>query len=210
MVDESTERDFSLHPTSTVRLKTERLLLDAPHREDAADLAFLANNKKIAQMLSRMPHPYGIADAHDFIARSTDTSERIRYAIRLAATGRLIGLAGIVRHERRDHYELGYWIGEPFWGHGYATEAARASVDFALAPDGLDLPLLEARCRVNNPASRRVIERCGFQYHGQGMRRSRVAGSVAVEVYRLSRELHLSLKQWGATGIFRAEETRAS
>ena len=90
--------------------------------------------------------------------------------------------------------ELGYWIGEPYWKRGYATEAAHALVDLAFRATRLNV--LHVSCRVINPASRRVIHKCGFQYAGQGMLNSIVAGQVPVERYRLDRKTWVSLRTW--------------
>jgi RimJ/RimL family protein N-acetyltransferase len=90
--------------------------------------------------------------------------------------------------------ELGYWIGEPYWKRGYATEAAHALVDLAFQKTSIQV--LHASTRVINPASRRVIHKCGFQYAGQGMLNSIVAGQVPVERYRLDRKTWISLRNW--------------
>jgi RimJ/RimL family protein N-acetyltransferase len=70
--------------------------------------------------------------------------------------------AGIAREHR--HAELGYWIAKPFWGNGYATEAARAVVDYAFRERGLNRVLAE--CFAGNPASARVLEKAGMTREG--------------------------------------------
>jgi RimJ/RimL family protein N-acetyltransferase len=93
--------------------------------------------------------------------------------------------------------DLGYWLGVPFWGHGYATEAVRAVIDHAFAD--LDFDALGAGTRVTNPASRRVLEKCGFQWIGVGLTRIRaLASSAPVDRFRLERAIWRSLKSWGA------------
>lgn len=180
-------------------LMTERLLLRLPHEEDVPDLARLANNRRIAGMLSRMPHPYGEADACAFVRRTGELAAAgdgaCVYAVTLADAGTFLGCAGL---EPRDHpeqeLEIGYWIGEPFWNRGYATEAAHALVDLAFR----DRPtaVLHAACRVRNVASRRVIHKCGFQYVGQGMMDSLAAGRAPVERYCLTRKTWVGLRSW--------------
>ena len=93
-----------------------------------------------------------------------------------------------------DYGLLGYWVGEPHWRRGFATEAAHALVDLAFRATAISV--LHASARVINPASRRVIQKCGFQYAGQGMLNSIVAGQVPVERYRLDRKTWLSLRTW--------------
>jgi RimJ/RimL family protein N-acetyltransferase len=157
-------------------LITDRLVLRPPHDDDVPELAVLANNWRLASMLARMPHRR--SGAH--------------YAITLADSGAFIGGAGL--DFRSEGLELGYWIGEPYWGHGYATEAAHALVDLAFRATPIEA--LHVSCRVINNASRRVIHKCGFQYSGQGMMDSLVAGKVPVERYRLDRRTWVSLRSW--------------
>lgn len=175
-------------------LLTERLVLRPPHDEDVADLARLANNRRVAEMLARMPHPYGEVEARAFVAMTRQKSRPgATYAVTLAETGAFVGCAGLNATDRG--LEMGYWIGEPHWKQGYATEAAHALVDLAFRVTAI--PALHVSCRVINPASRRVIHKCGFQYAGQGMLNSIVAGQVPVERYRLDRRTWISLRSWG-------------
>lgn len=175
-------------------LLTDRLVLRTPHADDAEDLARLANNRRIADMLSRMPHPYGLPEANAFIAAAAGGSGGFGavYALTLADTGAFLGCAGLTPTARG--LELGYWIGEPHWGKGYATEAAHALVDLAFRATAIDA--LKVSCRVSNPASRRVIHKCGFQYVGQGMLNSIAAGQVPVERYQLDRKTWIGLRAW--------------
>ncbi|MDQ6432521.1 GNAT family protein [Mesorhizobium sp. LHD-90] len=173
-------------------LVTERLVLRRPRDGDVAALAALADNRHVAEMLARMPHPYGEAEARTFIAMETNRRSGAAYALTLAGTGGFVGCAGLNVTDRG--LELGYWIGEPFWKQGFATEAAHALVDLAF--EATSTNVLHASCRVINPASRRVIHKCGFQYAGQGMMHSLVAGQVPIERYRLDRRTWTSLRSW--------------
>lgn len=170
-------------------LVTERLVMRPPHEDDIADLIMLADNRKIAEMLARMPNPYGEAEAQAFIAMA---GKGAVYALTLAETGTFVGCAGLNTTDRG--LEIGYWVGEPYWRRGYATEAAHALVDLAFRATNINA--LQASVRVINPASRRVIHKCGFQYAGQGMLNSITAGRVPVERYRLDRKTWISLKNW--------------
>ncbi|MIL09539.1 N-acetyltransferase [Salmonella enterica subsp. enterica] len=172
-------------------LVTERLVMRPPHADDLEDLTALADNRKVAEMLARMPNPYGEAEARAFLDMAVKANEAV-YALTLADSGRFIGCAGLNSTERG--LELGYWIGEPYWNKGYATEAAHALVDHAFRASTISA--LHVACRVINPASRRVIHKCGFQYAGQGMLNSIVAGKVPVERYRLDRKTWASLRTW--------------
>jgi RimJ/RimL family protein N-acetyltransferase len=174
-------------------LRTERLVMRPPNEGDVPALAQLADNRAIAEMVARMPHPYGEAEARAFVAMAGDRNRSgAIYALTLAGTDILVGCAGLSATERG--LELGYWVGEPYWNKGYATEAAHALVDLAFR--ATDIGVLHVACRVINPASRRVVHKCGFQYAGQGMIDSIVAGRVPVERYRLDRKAWASLRSW--------------
>lgn len=178
-------------------LVSERLLLRQPLANDIEDLARLANNKRVADMLTRMPHPYGGAEAQAFVQSAADPGRgEAVYALTIAASGEFIGCAGL--RPAIDGYDLGYWIGQPHWGKGYATEAAHALVDLAFRAS--DACYLAASCRVTNTASQRVIHKCGFQYSGQGMLNSISAGQVTVVRYRLDRKTWVGLRSWSRTG----------
>lgn len=173
-------------------LATERLVMRAPRDSDLEQLVALADNRHVAEMLARMPHPYGEAEARTFLAMAASRRAGIVYALTLKDTGTFVGCAGLNTTDRG--LELGYWIGEPYWKSGYATEAAHALVDLAF--QRTPIQVLHASTRVINPASRRVIHKCGFQYAGQGMLNSIVAGQVPVERYRLDRKTWTSLRNW--------------
>ena len=92
--------------------------------------------------------------------------------------------------------ELGYWLGVEHWGKGYATEALHAVIDYAFTD--LGHPALTAAARVTNPLSRRVLEKCGFQWTGVGLCRIRAINSSApVDRFRLERGIWSALKTWG-------------
>jgi len=173
-------------------LATERLMLRAPHRDDVKEIVALANDRRIAVNTARIPHPYGVADAEHFIARANKRDGGPCFVITLDASP--IGACGI--ELRADGAELGYWLGVPFWGQGFATEAARAMIDYAFGE--LDLEALQAGARVSNPASRRVLEKCAFQWTGVRLSRIRAINSAApIDRFRLDRKLWVSLKRWG-------------
>jgi RimJ/RimL family protein N-acetyltransferase len=181
---------------STPVLETERLILRAPRLGDAKTVAKLANDRRIAENTARIPHPYGVADAKQFISSVNQTGSEVAFLITLA-DDEVIGGCGIARPDG-DTPELGYWLGVCYWGKGYATEAARAVIDYAFTAFGYDL--LHSSARVTNPASRRVLEKCGFQWTGAGLGRVRALGSsVPIDRFRLDRGLWASLKSWGET-----------
>lgn len=175
-------------------LETERLVLRAPRIEDAEAIAALANDRRVAENTLRIPHPYRLADAESFIVSLARQDTEMVFLMTLAG-GTVIGMCGVAKLDEAAP-ELGYWLGAPFWGRGYATEAARAVIDHAFeifAPDRLS-----AGARISNPASRRVLEKCGFQWTGVGLYRIRaIASSAPLDRFRLDRGLWKSLKSWG-------------
>jgi RimJ/RimL family protein N-acetyltransferase len=174
-------------------LKTARLALRAPRPEDAKAIKSLINDRRIAENTARIPHPYTLEDARTFIEAVANGGEPA-FLITLP-DGRIVGGCGIGTL-RDDGPEIGYWIGVPYWGNGYATEAARALLDHAFGELGYDE--LRAGARVSNPASRRVLEKCGFQWSGVVLQRIRAINSSApCDRFRLDRGLWESLRSWG-------------
>jgi len=173
-------------------LATERLTLRAPRREDVKAIAGLANDRRVAMNTARIPHPYRLADAEQFIGAVNRRDGEACFVIMLGEN--LIGACGI--DPRDDAPELGYWLGVRYWGRGYTTEAVRAVVDYAFGD--LQHASLQAGARVTNPASRRVLEKCAFQWTGVQLTRIRAINSAApVDRFRLDRGLWQSLKSWG-------------
>ena len=173
-------------------LATERLTLKVPRREDVKAIAGLANDRRVAINTARIPHPYRLADAEQFVGAVNGREGEACFVIMLGDT--LIGACGI--DPREDAPELGYWLGARYWGRGYATEAVRAVIDYAFGD--LQHGSLQAGARVTNPASRRVLEKCAFQWTGVQLTRIRAINSAApVDRFRLDRGLWLSLKSWG-------------
>lgn len=175
-------------------LETERLILRAPQHDDIEAIVSLVNDRRIAEKTARIPHPYNVGDAETFIAAVNRQEGEATFAI-VNDCG-LIGVCGA--EPRGDVVETGYWLGFPYWGRGYATEAVRAVIDHAFG--ALGHTALEAGARVNNPASRRVLEKCGFQWVGVGLYRIRaIKSSAPLDRFRLDRGLWASLKAWGRT-----------
>jgi RimJ/RimL family protein N-acetyltransferase len=182
----------SFREGSTPVLETERLVLRAPRLEDAKTIVSLIDDRRIAENTACIPHPYSLADAHAFLAQANRAPDEPSFLIALA-DGTVIGGCGI-GVARGPAPELGYWISVPYWGRGYATEAARALIDHALCDLGCEQ--LCGRARVSNPASRRVLEKCGFQWTGVSLIRIRALRfSAPVDCFRLDRGLWASLKR---------------
>jgi RimJ/RimL family protein N-acetyltransferase len=180
-------------PEQTVPvLQTDRLTLRAPVRGDVKAIARLANERRVAENTFRIPHPYRVEDAEQFLAAVNRQVGEATLVVTL--DGGSIGICSI--ELREGAAEIGCWLGVPFWGRGYATEATRALIDHAFGELGHDA--LVSGARVSNPASRRVLEKCGFQWTGVGLYRIRaISSSAPFDRFRLDRGLWASLKTWG-------------
>jgi len=186
-------------------LETARLVLRAPRLADAGPIATLLNDRRIAENLARVPHPYTRADAETFIASVNKKDGETSFVITLP-DGTIVGNCGVGRLLGIDP-EIGYSIGVPYWGNGYATESVRALLDHAFSDLGCER--LEAGARVSNPASRRVLEKCGFQWTGVRLTRSRALNSsVPADRFSLDRERWASLKG-GTRATISARASRA-
>ena len=179
---------------TTAVLKTERLTLRAPHYEDVSAIARLAGDRRVAENTARLAHPYGSDDAKQFVKSAQPRDGEATFVV--IFEDKLIGVCGV--ELRADGPEVGYWLGLPYWRQGFATEAVRAVIDHAF--DELDHAALQAGARVSNPASRRVLEKCGFQWTSVRLCRIRAINSAApIDRFRLDRGLWASLKSWGRT-----------
>ena len=182
-------------------IETPRLILSRPVRADAQRLAELADDAGVAENLSILPHPYRLDDALSYIDNTEVGPARWNLAIRAktGTTSEFIGTVSLMPRDG-DPFVLGYWIGRPHWGRGLATEASQALIDYAFSVLGAEA--VAATARVTNGASRRVLEKSGFQYAGQGMGPSLYfRGMVPIDKFRIERSIWCSLKNWATAGI---------
>ena len=141
------------------------------HRDgDLVDLVALINNWEIARWVSSVPYPYSEAHGREWISRAQQdhaTGQPRRFAIALKETDRLIGGVGLDGSTGDDSDEpaLGYWLGQPYWGNGYAREAVAAVIDYGLRT--LDLETIRAYTDPSNLASQKVLLRCGLEKVGE-------------------------------------------
>jgi len=139
-------------------------------------------------MTGTIPHPYSEDMAIDWIESLQEGEEGVAFAVDLG--GALIGCIGY-RATEKDHAEMGYWIGKPYWGLGYATEAARALILYAFAKERFDY--LTVGHFKENPASARVIAKLGFEPSGEMLRDCAARNNKArCLTYRLTRERALA------------------
>jgi ribosomal-protein-alanine N-acetyltransferase len=133
---------------------------------DEPSLVRYANNRNVSRNLKdRFPFPYTAADADTWIGHVATQTPATAFAI--VVDGAAVGGIGIElgTDVHRRSAEIGYWLGEPFWGRGIATEALRALTDYAFAT--FDICRLEAGVFDWNPASARVLEKAGYTLEGR-------------------------------------------
>lgn len=144
---------------------TPRLRLRPLAEKDLDQLVALIGDWEVARWLARVPHPYGADQGRKFIAEIARRMEQLReihYGVALREDDRLIGGLGLVAGDPSD--ELGYWIGRPYWGQGYAGEALPPLL--SLAFNHLERSRIFARILPDNHGSRRLLEKLGFSYEG--------------------------------------------
>ena len=160
-------------------LETARLKLRAPAREHVRRIATFAGDIDVARMTSRMPHPYSCAEANAWLDRveTYDPAKERVFAVEAKDEG-LVGVLGF--HPTPQGVEIGYWYGKPYWGRGFATEAAEAALVWAR--DGWKRRYVFARHFADNPASGAVLEKAGFLYTGERLVQESLARGEAAEV----------------------------
>jgi len=178
-------------------LKTARLRLRGLRLEDAPAVERLAGAAQIAATTLRIPHPYPPGAAEDFILGQEEAFARgtgVTFGIFEGGSGEFVGCVGLGCEEEHFRAELGYWIGVPYWGRGYATEAARQVVAFGFA--SFRLHRIDSRHFASNPASGRVLEKIGMRREG----RRREAFFKAGRGFEDSVEYGLLSREW-AEGV---------
>jgi RimJ/RimL family protein N-acetyltransferase len=175
-------------------LETERLILRSPTLADVKAIARLANDRRVAENTRRLPHPYSLEHAVEFVRALASNGELV---FLIEHDLEPIGMVG-VNWRQQTAPELGYWLGVEHWGRGFGTEAARAAIDQFF--EAFDNEALFAGARVANPSSRNILEKCGFQWTGVQLYRFDALGSSSpVDCFRLSRSVWSSLKDWGSS-----------
>lgn len=147
---------------------TERLILRRLELSDAETVRRLAGDPQVADTTLTIPHPYPEGAAEEFIRithEGLESGKGCIFGIERREDGQLVGVISITGlHPVHKRAELGYWIGVPFWGKGYATEATGAI--FRLGFEELGLNSIYARFFTRNPASGRVMQKMGMKYEG--------------------------------------------
>jgi RimJ/RimL family protein N-acetyltransferase len=173
--------------------------LRAPRAEDAEAILPLASDWDVAKNLGRMPHPYALTDAEAYLVKAKEgraAGTDFNFAITRKRDGVLMGTCGVHLREG-GNFEFGYWLGKPFWGHGYATEAARRLVSFAFRD--LKIETLIAGWYHDNPASGHVLSKLGSVMAGAEQRNCAARGhAVYCHLVRLTPETFAQARKQAA------------
>jgi RimJ/RimL family protein N-acetyltransferase len=153
-------------PSSDIR--TARLTLRAPRLADSARLAALVGNLEVSRWLARVPHPYREPEAHAFLVQAAENAHwgiAASFAIERAGDGMLIGMVGADDLDRPVAH-IGWWLGEPYWGHGYMSEAVEAVLTHVFARG---VTRLRSGAFAGNARSLRIQEKMGFAVTGTSL-----------------------------------------
>jgi RimJ/RimL family protein N-acetyltransferase len=175
-------------------LPSARLVLRPFEPADAACVQRLAGEYAIALNTAMIPHPYPEGAAEQWIASQADgfaRGETANFAIIERESGELVGSIGLTFDRAHQMAEMGYWIGKPFWGRGYGTEAARVVIAYGFESCGLNR--IWAGRFGRNPASGRVLEKAGLKLEGV-LRQHFVKWGEAQDVYRYG----ILRSEWGS------------
>lgn len=149
-----------------MELETKRLTLRPYTTADAEDVSALADDKEIANR-TFVPHPYTVEDAKAWISTHEEAiKEGSAYPLAMIdkESGKLTGTMTLRVNVKHRNGELAYWVGQPFWGKGLASEAAQRITDFAF--DNLGLERIWGRALSDNEPSQKVMKNVGLLYEG--------------------------------------------
>ena len=148
-------------------ITTDRLVLRLFQESDAPTVTRLCNNYNLYKSTLNLPYPYSIEDALGWIANHQehfDADRLYEFAVTDKESGEIYGAVALSNNKNNSNGEIAYWIGEEFWGKGFATEAAQAVVDFAFKEKGYHK--VYARYFRSNPASGKVMQKLGMKEEG--------------------------------------------
>lgn len=148
-------------------LETQRLRLRPLAEGDVPAMTAALHDPAIATDAADIPYPITPQAAARWVETTTAMAVRgvgITYAILRRDDDTFVGEVGLDRVPAHRRAEIGYWIGKPFWGHGYATEATRRVI--RLAFEELGINRVGANCYTRNVGSARVLQKSGLRYEG--------------------------------------------
>ena len=146
-------------------IETKRLKLRPLVLADAEVIEKYAGEKRVAEMTVLIPHPYPKGAAESWIAETlANPSPGGPFALTLKASGEFIGVMELSLCDDALRAEAGFWLGQPFWGQGFCTEALQAVIDYGFRD--LNLLRIYAGHFSENPASGRVQKKAGMKLEG--------------------------------------------
>jgi len=173
--------------TQRPTLPTERLVLRPFELTDAPAVQRLAGDREIALNTATIPHPYPDGMAEKWIATHQEDFDAKKNLTLAIDAGELVGAVGLIFTLDEDRAEIGYWVGVPHWGKGYASEAAAGMLRYGF--EDLGHNRIHAGFYTRNPASGRVMEKIGMKYEGTLRQHHKKWGEfVDVAVYGILRE----------------------
>ncbi|MDD5086935.1 MAG: GNAT family protein [Candidatus Nanoarchaeia archaeon] len=145
----------------------KRINLRTPEVKDAESIKEYAQDKSISKYTVHIPYPYRIEDALSFIKKNREKLEKKEeYSLGIELNKEIVGMVSLFNiNYKNKNAELGYWIGKPFRGKGYASEAAKMIIDFGF--NKLGFRRIFAKLNHENTDSIKVLERIGFKYEGR-------------------------------------------
>ncbi|MFC2038342.1 GNAT family N-acetyltransferase [Chloroflexota bacterium] len=158
-------------------IETDRLILRPFELDDAPVIRRFIGDWDVSNTLQNVPYPYEDGMAETWIKTSDERFKRgesLNFAITHQGHGKLIGSIGISIDGKNERGELGYWIGKPYWGNGYCSEAALEVVKYGF--QGLELNRIYAMHMTRNPASGRVMQKIGMVHEGRLRQHAKVHG----------------------------------
>lgn len=158
--------------------------------DDKSDLAIILNNPKVLNNLrDGLPYPYTENDAEDFIRAMLSADKNNTFAFAIALDDKAIGSIGVFRQDNIHckTAEMGYYIGEPYWGNGYMANAIKQVCEYVF--EKTDIIRIYAEPFAHNIASCRALEKAGFQYEGTLKSNAVKCGNIVdMKMYALVRE----------------------
>ncbi|SNZ19699.1 GNAT family N-acetyltransferase [Cohaesibacter gelatinilyticus] len=182
-IDEGIQQD---EPDSITPLRIGAIILRFPQSCDQGKLAAIASNPRIAKNLSAESCAVKCNQLDNFSGRTLIIANSLNQPL---------GMIGYQPDHTNANHMLSIWLDEACWNRGYGTLATQAMLDLAFSKDNLDC--IFALARVSSMASKRLLEKCGFQYCGTGMTRSAFyKGMIPTDRFKLDRRVWQALRDW--------------
>ncbi|MFT6661100.1 MAG: RimJ/RimL family protein N-acetyltransferase [Maricaulis maris] len=167
------------------RIETERLVMRLPELGDAENISTYLGDYDVAKNTARVPHPYPALAAEMWVLvtrASWQPGGNVSLSVEM--DGQVVGGGGVFKRTTDADWEIGYWIGKPWWGRGLATEMGCGLIGHAR--DTLGTRRVIAGYYTDNPASGRVLEKLGFAHEGSGIRAFSMARMGPADMHELS------------------------